>query len=80
MLGVSAIHFRPRFNNLTFLRVIQCIVTAYFRIETTFISIGPNHDRWMIDIACYHRLYQAARGRGVILILPTSQFIYNKQS
>jgi len=51
-----------------------------FGVPTAFIAVGPPDNAGVIGIPGNQRLHQLAAGFGVVLAVPTTQFVHHVQA
>ena len=69
-----------RVNNRTFLRIVFMKLSIQFGIPSFFITITPPNNRRMIHVTFYHAFNQTYSGGGIILTMPSSQFVHHIKS
>ena len=80
MLGVESIEALPGMNNMPLLNIHLSEERIQFTIMSAFIPIHPHDDRRMIDIVIDHLPHQFHSGFGIVMSMPSGQFIEHEKS
>ena len=80
VMGVDTVEQCPRMYDMAALRVIACKECVKSRVETSFITVGPGKDTWMIGVVHHHLAYNTAANGCGIMVLPSWQLVEIKHS
>ena len=71
MLGLKAVAVSPRIEHHTLLRVVLREVGLQLVVETTLITIAPEDDTGVVDVALHHLLDNLRADDGLMRPMPT---------